>query len=383
MNVLTRWDMPRRLAPLLAAVLLVLAACGTEPGGATSTAPTSIPATTTSSTVATSSTTTTIQPEAKTVTLLAHDSFAAGVSDETFAAFTEETGIEVEVLAAGDAGSMVNQAILTKDNPLADLLFGVDDTFLFRAIDEGIFTPYESSGLDAVPDQFELDPEHRVTPIDFGDVCVNYDKSVFSGDLRNPFNLEQLANPEYRDMLVVEHPATSSPGLAFLLSTIAVFGEDGWHDYWRSLIDNGVEVVSDWDTAYYSEASWYGGDRPLVVSYASSPPAEVIFSAEPIEEAPTGVIDEGCYRQIEFAGVLAGSENAAAAEALIDFMLTVEFQETIPLTWFVYPANENAELPPVFVEHTIVPAAPLRIDPEAIDANRERWIDEWVEIFEG
>jgi len=364
----------------LLVLTLALFACGeaAEPGESSTTTitTTTLPSTTSSMDVTTTT-------EAEQVTVLAHDSFAAGVSDDTFAAFTEETGIEVEVIAAGDAGAMVNQAILSKDNPFADLLFGVDDTFLYRAVDAGIFTPYESDGLDLVPDGLELDPEHRVTPIDYGDVCINYDRSVFSGDLVRPLNLEQLANPEYRDMLVVEHPATSSPGLAFLLSTIGAFGEDGWQDYWRGLIDNGVKVVADWETAYNSEATWRGGDRPLVVSYASSPPAEVIFAEEPIDEAPTGVIDEGCYRQIEFAGVLDGSDNTTGAQALIDFMLTTEFQETIPLTWFVYPANEEAELPPEFVENTLVPAAPLRVDPETIDANRERWIDEWVEIFEG
>jgi thiamine transport system substrate-binding protein len=372
--------MPIRLAPVLAIVTLFVAACGVEPEAGETTSTPTTSATTTSST---EPSTTTTEPGLDTVTLLSHDSFAAAVSDETFATFTAETGLEVRVLGVGDAGTMVNQAILSKDNPLADLLFGVDDTFLYRALNEGIFVPYESPGLGEVPDGLELDPEHRVTPIDFGDVCVNYDKSAFDGALPRPFNLEMLADSQYEDMLVVQHPATSSPGLAFLLSTIAVFGEDGWHDYWRSLIDNGVVVVSDWETAYYSEASWHGGDRPLVVSYASSPPAEVIFAEEPVDEAPTGVIDEGCYRQIEFAGVLAGAENPEGAQALIDFMLTVEFQETIPLTWFVYPANENAELPAEFVEHTIVPAAPLRVDPEAIDANRERWIDEWVEIFQG
>jgi len=361
---------------------LGLLACGEAAEPAESSTTTTI-TTTLPSTSSSMDATTTTEAEAERVTVLAHDSFAAGVSDETFAAFTDQTGIEVEVIAAGDAGAMVNQAILSKDNPFADLLFGVDDTFLYRAINAGIFTPYQSDGLDLVPDGLELDPEHRVTPIDYGDVCINYDQSVFSGDLVRPLNLEQLANPEFRDMLVVEHPATSSPGLAFLLSTIAVFGEDGWQDFWRDLIDNGVKVVPDWESAYNSEATWRGGDRPLVVSYASSPPAEVIFAEEPIDEAPTGVIDEGCYRQIEFAGVLDGSDNTTGAQALIDFMLTTEFQETIPLTWFVYPANEEAELPPEFVENTLVPAAPLRVDPETIDANRERWIDEWVEIFEG
>ncbi|MEX2654073.1 MAG: thiamine ABC transporter substrate-binding protein [Acidimicrobiia bacterium] len=314
------------------------------------------------------------------ITLMTHDSFAGGVSEDTFAPFTAETGIEVRVLPAGDAGSMVNQAILTVDNPVADVLFGVDDSFLTRAFEAGIFAAYESPLLADVPDELELDPEHRVTPIDRGDVCLNYDLDFFSGDLRPPLNLEQLTNPEYADLLVVEHPGTSSPGLAFLLSTIATFGEDGWQDYWRALVDNGVRVARDWDTAYYSDSTWWGGDRPLVVSYASSPPAEVIFADPPTGEPITGVIDEGCYGQIEFAGVLAGGVNEQAGGMLIDYMLSPEFQSQVPLTWFVFPANSTVELPPEFVEHTVVPASPNRLDPDLVEENRERWIEEWAEI---
>ncbi|MDX1448400.1 MAG: thiamine ABC transporter substrate-binding protein [Acidimicrobiia bacterium] len=314
------------------------------------------------------------------LTIISHDSFAGGVTEETFAPFTESTGIEVEVLPAGDAGSMVNQAILTADNPVADVLFGVDDSFLSRAVDAGIFVPYRSPLLDDVPDELELDPEHRVTPIDRGDVCINYDLEFFSGDLRPPLNLEQLTNAEYADLLVVEHPGTSSPGLAFLLSTIAAFGEDGWQDYWRALVDNGVKVARDWDTAYYADSTWWGGDRPLVVSYASSPPAEVIFADPPTDEAITGVMDEGCYGQIEFAGILSGTGNEQAAELLIDYLLSPEFQAQVPLSWFVFPVNETVELPEPFVEHTVVPASPNRVDPALVEANRERWIEEWTEI---
>lgn len=314
------------------------------------------------------------------LTVISHDSFAAGVTDETFAAFTEETGITVKVLPAGDAGAMVNQTILTKDAPLADVLFGVDDTFLSRALDAGIFLPYESTRLAELRDGLALDPEHRVTPIDYGDVCVNYDRAVFTGSVPPPSSLTDLARAPYRGMLVVENPATSSPGLAFLLATIAEFGEAGWQEYWRDLVANGVRVVSDWDTAYYGEFTRYGGERPLVVSYASSPPAEVVFADPHPPEAPTGVVASGCYRQIEFAGVLAGTEQAEAAGRLIDFMLSPEFQEGIPLTWFVFPANEAAALPPEFVENTIPAFRPVTLDPAVIDANRERWIDEWTGI---
>ncbi len=314
-----------------------------------------------------------------TLTIISHDSFSGGVSAETFAAFTAETGIEVEIVPAGDAGSLVNQAILTKDNPLADVLFGVDDTFLSRALDADIFRSHSSSLLDKTPENIRLDPENRVTPIDFGDVCLNYDREVIA-DAEAPRDLTDLTSEAYRGQLVVENPATSSPGLAFLLTTIAVFGEEGWMDYWQGLLDNDVEVVPDWDTAYYSSFTRYGGDRPLVVSYASSPPAEVIYSDPPSDVAPTGVVVEGCYRQIEFAGILEGTEFPSAAGQLIDFMLSVEFQEHIPLTWFVFPANSEAALPPEFVEHTALPDRPASLDPALIDANRERWIEEWTQL---
>jgi thiamine transport system substrate-binding protein len=313
------------------------------------------------------------------LTIISHDSFAEGVTEETFAAFTAESGIEVEVLPAGDAGAMVNQAILTKDNPLADVLFGVDDTFLSRALSAEIFEAYESPNLGTVPEELRLDPQHRVTPIDFGDVCLNYDREAFA-EQAPPSGLADLAAEPYRDQLVVENPATSSPGLAFLLATIAAYGEDGWQDYWRSLVDNGVKVSSSWDDAYYIEFTRYGGARPIVVSYASSPPAEVIFSDPRPEQAPTGVVTEGCYRQIEFAGILSGTEHPQAAGGLIDFMLSPEFQEQIPLSWFVFPANSEVALPPEFTEHTVLPAEPVTFDPARIEESRERWIEEWTAL---
>lgn len=315
----------------------------------------------------------------ETLTLIAHDSFAGGVSDETFAGFTEETGIAVEVIAAGDAGALVNQAILSKDNPLADVLFGVDDTFLSRVLDQEIFEPYESDHISSVPADL-ADAGDRVTPIDFGDVCINYDKAWFETAGITPPGTLQAIRP---NLLTVEHPATSSPGLAFVLATIAEFGEDGWLDFWVGLRDGGVNVASDWDAAYYGDFSRYGGESPMVVSYASSPPAEVIFAEEPTDTAPTGVIEAGCFRQVEYAGILAGTPYSEAAGRLIDYMLSVEFQEGIPLTWFVFPANQDASLPQEFVDHTVIPDSPARLAADDIADNRERWINEWIEVMEG
>lgn len=315
------------------------------------------------------------------ITVMTHDSFADAVTADTFAAFTESTGHTVLVLAAGDAGAMVNQAILTADNPLADLIFGIDDTFLTRAIEAGILESHTSRMLEQVTADLHPDTD-LATPIDYGDVCLNYDKEAFAA-AAPPATLEDLIDPAFAGQLVVEDPSISSPGLAFLLATIDRFGEGGWQQYWGALRDNDVLVAPGWSEAYYGEFSGGAGegDRPLVVSYASSPPAEVIFSETPLTEAPTGVITDGCYRQVEYAAVLAGSQHPAEAGELIDFMLSVDFQETIPLTWFVFPANQDATLPPEFVEHTTIPADPVHFDPATIEQNRERWLDQWAEIF--
>ncbi len=318
------------------------------------------------------------------IVLVTHDSFA--IPDDVLAAFEAETGVAVRVLRSGDAGATVNQAILTRDNPIGDVLFGVDNTFVSRALDAGIFRAYESPGLQSVPADLQIDAAHRVTPIDVGHVCLNYDKAAFGGDnVAVPTSLDQLTEADYAGMLVVQDPTTSSPGLAFLLSTIAAFGEEGdytWQTYWSELIANDVLVTSGWEEAYNGSFSGGSGqgDRPLVVSYASSPPAEVIFSDPQPAEAPTGVITDGCFRQIEFAGILEGAAAGAAAEDLIDFMLSPTFQEAIPLSMFVYPANADAQLPPEFVEHTTLPTATRTLDPAVIDANRERWLREWIEL---
>lgn len=320
-----------------------------------------------------------VAPEVRQLTIITHDSFA--ISEALITAFEAEHNATIVILTAGDAGSLTNQAILNKNAPLGDVLYGIDNTFLSRALSENIFEPYTATGLDAVPAEFRLDPEHRVTPIDFGDVCLNYDRAFFTErDLPVPASLDDLTDPAYRDLLVVENPASSSPGLAFLLATVAVYGPDGFPAYWQALAANGVRIVEDWSTAYYGDFSLYGGDRPLVVSYASSPPAEVYFAEPPIDTPPSGaVVAPGtCYRQIEFAGILQGTPQRALAEAWIDYMLSRDFQQDIPLQMFVFPVNPQAALPEVFETHAEPASQPLQLDPADIAANRDAWLDAWA-----
>jgi thiamine transport system substrate-binding protein len=312
---------------------------------------------------------------------MTHDSFA--VSPEVLDAFEAETGVEVRLLPAGDAGAMLSQAVLTKDNPLADVIFGIDNTFLGRALEEEILQKYEPEALSQIPPALLDGTDGRATPIDFGDVCLNYDREVFEGAaLPVPETLEELADPAYRSLLAVEDPSTSSPGLAFLLATIDRFGDPGWQDYWQSLRENDVLVASGWEEAYYGEFSGGtgAGDRPLVVSYASSPVAEVIFGAEPVENAPTAAILDGCFRQVEYAGVLSGAAAPEEARRLIDFMLSEQFQQDIPLNMFVFPAVTGTPLPVAFLEYADIADAPASLDPATIDENRQRWIVEWADV---
>jgi thiamine transport system substrate-binding protein len=312
--------------------------------------------------------------------VMTHDSFA--ISEEVKEAFEKENNATVQFLKAGDAGTALNKAILAKDAPLADVFYGVDNTFLSRALEEDIFETYNTPSLANIPDEFELDSEHRALPVDFGDVCINYDKTYFTDkEIAPPQNLEDLLKPEYKSALVVENPATSSPGLAFLLATIGHFGENEYLDYWQGLVQNDVLVVNDWEIAYYTEFSRWGGTRPLVVSYGSSPPVEVIFAEQPMDEPVTGVIvgDGSCFRQIEFAGILRGTQNRPLAEKWIDFMLSETFQEDIPLQMFVFPVNQNAQLDETFEKFLDVPEQPAFVSPQDIAKNREIWIREWTE----
>jgi thiamine transport system substrate-binding protein len=318
-----------------------------------------------------------------TLTLLAYDSFTP--TPKIFDDFTAQTGIKVSIALGGDAGELVTKAGLTSGNPEADVLWGVDNTLLSRALAAKIFAPYESKNLaDLDPAARKLVPNFEVTPVDTGDVCINYDVNWFAQrKIAPPLTLRALTSSNYANLLVVPSPVSSSPGLAFMLATIAEFGEDGWDEYWKALKQNGTLIVSDWTTAYYTEFSGSSGkgDRPIVVSYGSSPPAEMIFASPRPATAPTAVASLTCFRQVEFAGILRGTKHESEAQLLIDYLTDLKFQEDLPLTLFVYPANVNAKLPDDFVKYSLRPESPLQLDPELISRSLLIWLDEFTNIM--
>lgn len=321
---------------------------------------------------------------AVTLVVASHDSF--NVSESVVARFEQEHNVQLQFLALGDAGEAVNRLILSRDAPLADVFFGVDNTFLSRALNADIFEPYPSSQLEHIPDELELDPQHRLLPVDVGYINLNADSVWFEDNgIPLPQTLEDLTRPEYRGLLVASNPATSSPGLAFLLATVSYFGEDGYLDFWQALRENGVLITDGWSEAYFEHftvGSGGSGNRPLVVSYSTSPPADVVYATDGRTEPASVNINPpgGVFRQIEFVGILRGTQHPELARAWVDFMLSPTFQEDMPLQMFVYPARPDAQLPELFKQYAEIPTEPAELDAAAIEANRERWIEAWTNM---
>ncbi|MEA4812278.1 MAG: thiamine ABC transporter substrate-binding protein [Anaerolineaceae bacterium] len=361
--------MKKYFALCIFALLIILAACQAV---TPVTSPTAEPAPT--------------QAGPLTLTVMTHDSFA--VSKEVIETFEQNNQIKVSFIKGGDVGKALNTLILSSKagTPPADVFYGVDNTFLSQALENKIFESYAAPALKDIDSSFILDPQNEALPIDYGDVCINYDKAYFKEhNLPVPAALEQLVDPIYKNMLVVENPATSSPGLSFLLATIAKMGSENAMTWWSAMKENGLVVVNDWETAYYTNfsASSGKGAQPMVVSYASSPAAEYIYADPKVDEAPTASITENgsCWRQIEFAGILKGTKNRAAAEKFIDFMLSLPFQEDMPMQMFVYPVVAGAKLPAEFTKASQVPAAPSSLAPEIIAKNRTNYIDAWMKLM--
>ncbi len=319
--------------------------------------------------------------EPRSLTVMTHDSFAA--SEGVIREFEKANNVKITFLKSGDAGAALSKAILSKDAPLADVFYGVDNTFLSRAVDAGIFEPYGSPMLANIPAEFNLDLKNRAVPIDYADVCINYSQAFFSkNSLAVPTSLDDLLRPEYNGMLVVQNPATSSPGLAFLLATIQKYGDPGYLDYWKALKANGLVVVDGWETAYYTNFSGSSGagPQPMVVSYSTSPAAEVVFATTQLDNSPTASITSPgtCFRQIEFVGILTGTKNRDLAEKFVDFMLDVPFQEDMPLNMFVYPVNNQASLPEVFTKFAAPATQPAGV-PDTLSSLRDTWIEAWTQ----
>ncbi|WP_130011443.1 thiamine ABC transporter substrate-binding protein [Serinicoccus sediminis] len=318
-----------------------------------------------------------------TVVLAAHDSFT--LPDELIAAFEADTGYDLEVQLSGDAGQMANQIVLTAGNPTADVVFGIDTTFATRVVGAEALEAYRPDDLPESVTEHDLGEgtEAYLTPVDYGDVCVNIDSVWFANQgIEPPQTLADLTDPAYEDLFVTPGASTSSPGLAFLLATIGEFGPGEWQGYWEDLMANGAKVTSGWTDAYTVDFTAGGGDgdRPIVLSYASSPPFTIPDGGF---EPTTRALLDTCFRQVEYAGVLAGTDNPEGAQAVVDWLLSPEVQAAIPDSMYVFPVDDEVALPDLWAQWAQVAEDPIVVSPRQIEAERETWLREWADIATG
>lgn len=325
--------------------------------------------------------------ESARVTLVVHDSFP---NEEFAKAASEATGYDVEVISAGDGGELTNKLVLTKGAPIADAFFGVDTIFASRLVDNDVVEPYRPSDFpesgiahalsetgEAVdPADAASDDPFALVPVDLGATCINIDTGWFAEQgLAEPTSYEDLTDPAYRDLTVLLDPTASSTGASFLVGTVAEFGEDGFADYWQRLLDNGARIEQGWTDAYNGQFTQGGGDgtKPIVLSYSSSPAFTVNDDGT---QTSTKALLDTCSSQVEFTGVLAGASNPEGARAVIDYLVSRDFQESIPDAMYMYPVDAEAKIPEAWAKFAPLPSAGQAHDLTAseIDAGRESWL---------
>ncbi len=313
-----------------------------------------------------------------TVVLVTHESFA--LPKKLLTKFETDTGLKLDVRPSGDAGALTNKLVLTQDNPIGDVAYGVDNTFASRALDEDVFAKNDPTLPDGADAYALEDGADRLAPVDQASVCVNVDKRWYAAhDQRPPQTLDDLTDPAYKDQLVVPGAPTSSPGMAFLLSTIAAYGEDGWQDYWSALMKNGAKLTSGWNDAYFVDFTGGAekGTRPIVVSYDTSPAFTV---DKKTGTSTTAALLDTCFRQVEYAGVLENAKNPAGAREVVDFLLSDEVQAALPDNMYVFPVDGATTLPADWAKFATQPESPYSVDPAAIAEHRQDWLTEWTDI---
>ena len=313
-----------------------------------------------------------------TLRVLTHSSF--DLPQALLAQFEKEAGARLQIVKAGDAGEMTNKLILTRARPIADVVFGIDNTLLPRARAAGVIDPYSGP---AAQRKAAVAMDGGVVPVDHGYVTLNIDKAWFDkAGLALPTSLEDLTKPAYAKLLVVQNPATSSPGQAFLYATIAGLGEEGAFTWWGQMRGNGVKVVKGWTEAYYTEFTRNGGTRPIVVSYASSPAAEVFYGKEKMTESPTAnlFLKGGVFRQVEGVALVKGGNPAAreAAGKFIEFLRSAPVQQALQTTMWMFPVETGVARVDVMKAHATEPSAFDNPSATEMSTKGQSWLQRWT-----
>ncbi|MFP4382961.1 MAG: thiamine ABC transporter substrate binding subunit [Spirochaetia bacterium] len=306
--------------------------------------------------------------------IYAYDSFVSewGPGPVVIPIFEEKYGIDVTLLSMGDAGQVLSRAVLEKDNPQADIILGIDNNLLPRALKEGVLAQYRSPRMDAVPEKLDLSPDGYLTPFDYGYFAVIYDSERIENP---PVSMDDLADERFSNSLILMDPRTSSPGLGFFLWVISEYGEQGYLEYFRKLEASILTVTEGWDSGY---GLFTQGEAPLVLSYTTSPAYHVEY--ENTDRYRAAVFPEGHYMQIEGLGITAGAKNREAAELFIDFALSAEFQSVIPLTNWMFPVVPGISLPESY-DYAPRPEESILLDPEQLETPLDNLIRSWVTMM--
>lgn len=293
--------------------------------------------------------------------------------------FEENHGVELVFVSPGGAGSTLSRLVTELDTggTDADVFLGLADTSLARALDHNVFEPYDPallSNLSDIPEDILVDNTGHTLPFDYGYIALVYHPERI-GSIALPESLEELTDPRFENKIIMMD-ASSSTGQAFLMWTIAEFGEDGYLDYWRRLKPNLLTVTNSWSTGYQM---FENGEAPIILSYATDRVVAAVYGGEPEHEI---LLPQGqAYRQVELMGIVKGTDQRELAHAFIDYVLSPEVQTLLPTANLMYPANPKAELPAVFSDNMVVPENPVILDPQLVDKNLDRWLRDWSRVI--
>jgi len=317
---------------------------------------------------------------------------ASGLSDELLSDFTATTGYEINLIKTGDVGSILNIMAQTKDAPQADLMLGLDNTFLAQAIQMGLLQSHMSNHgelLDSVKISYS---GGLATPFDHGYVCLNYDSAVVDGvNMSVPTSLWNLTEEEWKGKVAIPSPLSSSPGRAFLTATVDYFANDvdngtDYTDWWYEMEGNDLIITSGWSEAYETHYSGgYGpwtdghiGDANIVVSYCHSPGVEAFFGGNYTNSVALN-LPRASFHQVEYTGIIAGAGDAQAAAAFIDYLLSEEVNANMPTQNSMYSVLKGQDLPETdgYRHHALIPEQPAEVTPTEIAEGLEDWLVEW------
>jgi thiamine transport system substrate-binding protein len=291
------------------------------------------------------------------------------IEDSVIPEFENMYGVDVKVIKLGDGGNVLSRIKLENKNPKADVVIGLDQSLTVDAVKNDLLIPYKPINASNIENQnIIFNQDFSVTPYDYGAIAIIYDPERLN---TTPKTFEDLTKMD--KSLIIQDPRSSSTGQAFLLWTIAAYGDD-WKDFWKDLKSAILTVTTGWTDSF---SKFEAGEAPMMVSYAT----DGAYSYEYYKSTKYKALipEEGGYVQIEGAGIVKGTKNEELAKRFIEFLLMDEFQREVPLNQWMFPVT-NVELPESY-EYSLKPEKILTIESEEIADNLDKWLNEWEEIM--